>query len=116
MARNYLSLVKKFSIRWRALSRLRSYFRGERQLDLGGITTVLPAAVNGSMTRLSASKALSAISASACMSGSRWAAPTRSCASPPVRWKPIGLPSAVDEGMDDLGAQAAARAANGLVF
>jgi hypothetical protein len=26
--------------------------------------------------------------------GSRWSAPTRSCASPPVRKKPIGLPSA----------------------
>ena len=45
-------------------------------------------------TRVSASKALSAISISASMVGSRRSAPTRSCASPPVRKKRTGLPSA----------------------
>ena len=60
----------------------------------GGITAVLPAAASGSRTRASASDALSAISVSASIVGSRWSAPTRSCASPPVRKKSIGLPSA----------------------
>src|SRR5580692_5793939 len=46
------------------------------------------------MTRSSASNALSAISVSACIEGRRWSAPTRSCASPPVRKKLTGLPSA----------------------
>ncbi len=59
----------------------------------GGITAVLPAAASGSRTRSSASNALSAISVSASIVGSRWSAPTRSCASPPVRKKPIALPS-----------------------
>jgi hypothetical protein len=48
----------------------------------------------GSSTRASASNALSPISVSASIVGSRWSAPTRSCTSPPVRNKPIGLPSA----------------------
>jgi hypothetical protein len=48
----------------------------------------------GSRTRSSASNALSAISVSASIVGRRWSAPTRSCASPPVRKKPSGLPSA----------------------
>ena len=38
--------------------------------------------------------ALSAINVSASIVGSSWWAPTRSCASPPVRKKSIGLPSA----------------------
>ena len=46
------------------------------------------------ITLSSASKALSAISLSASMSGRSASAPTRSRASPPVRSKPIGLPSA----------------------
>src|SRR5262249_13161437 len=37
---------------------------------------------------------LSAISVSACMPGRRWSAPTRSCASPPLRKNLTGLPSA----------------------
>jgi hypothetical protein len=40
-------------------------------VDLGGMTAVLPAARSGSITRLSASNALSAIKVSASMSGSR---------------------------------------------
>jgi hypothetical protein len=43
--------------------------------------------LSSSITRLSASKALSAISVSACISGRRWSAPTRSWVSPPVRLK-----------------------------
>src|SRR3954453_22046687 len=114
MARNCLSLAKKFSIRWRALSRLRSYVRGEQRLDFGGITTVLPAAVNGSMTRLSASKAFGdqrlglhvgqqVIGADEIM---RLAA---------RQMKADRVAKRIDEGMD-LGAQAAARAADRLVF
>ena len=61
---------------------------------LGGITAIFPAAASGAMTRSSASNALSAISVSACIEGRRWSAPTRSCASPPVRKKLTGLPSA----------------------
>ena len=40
-------------------------------VDLGGMSAVLPAARSGSITRLSASNALSAIKVSASMSGSR---------------------------------------------
>ena len=68
--------------------------RGGDWLDRGGFTAVLPAAASGSRTRASASDALSAMSVSASIVGSRWSAPTRSCASPPVRKKSIGLPSA----------------------
>jgi len=64
------------------------------RLDRGGITAVLPASASGSSTRASASNALSPIRVSASIVGSRWSAPTRSCASPPVRKNPIGLPSA----------------------
>src|SRR5215212_2275090 len=35
-----------------------------------------------------------AINVSGCMSGNRWSAPTRSWASPPLKWKPSGLPRA----------------------
>jgi hypothetical protein len=66
----------------------------EDRLVRGGITAVLPAFASGSSTRASASNALSPIRVSASIVGSRWSAPTRSCASPPVRKKPIGLPSA----------------------
>lgn len=65
-----------------------------RRLALDGITVLLPASASGSMTRVSASNALSAISVLASMSGRRWSAPTKSWASPPVKCKPIGLPRA----------------------
>src|SRR4029077_11307662 len=64
------------------------------RLDRGGITAVLPAAASGARTRAPRPNALSAISVSASIEGSRWSAPSRSCASPPVRKKSIGLPSA----------------------
>src|SRR3954465_3306803 len=57
MARNCLSLAKKFSIRCRALSRSVSKARGVVRDFRGGITAVLPASARGSSTRWSASKA-----------------------------------------------------------
>lgn len=61
---------------------------------LGGITTDFPLASNGSITRSSASKALSASKASAAISGSSASAPSRSWAWPGVRMKSSGLPNA----------------------
>ena len=61
---------------------------------LGGITTDFPRASNGSITRSSASKALSASNASAAISGSSASAPSRSWAWPGVRMKSSGLPNA----------------------
>src|SRR5215212_772474 len=58
------------------------------------MTAALPASARGSSTRWSASKALSAMRASASSPGRRASAPARSCSWPPVRWKPTGLPSA----------------------
>src|SRR4051812_13396649 len=94
MARYCFSLAKKFSIRWRALYKSRSYGRGFLRLALGGITAALPARVSGPITRSSASNALSAISASAARSGSSASAPSRSCACPGESANPVGLPSA----------------------
>ena len=64
---------------------------------------------------LSRGQALSAISVSASIVGSSWSAPTRSCASPPVRKKSIGLRQRIDQSVD-LGAQSAARAPGRLVL
>ena len=64
------------------------------RLPLGGITAAFPACSRGLSTRSSASKALSAINAPATRSGSRASAPSRSCACPGERLKPVGLPSA----------------------
>src|SRR3954453_3732319 len=47
MARYCFSLAKKFSIRWRALYKSRSYGRGFLRLALGGITAALPARASG---------------------------------------------------------------------
>jgi hypothetical protein len=52
MARNCLSLAKKFSIRCRALQVSRSKSRGSLRFAFDGITAVFPAAAGGWMTRL----------------------------------------------------------------
>src|SRR6516165_3872280 len=69
MARNCLSLQMKFSMRWRALYSSLSKSRCSLRLLLGGITGVFPAAKSGSITRSSASKALSANTVSAFICG-----------------------------------------------
>src|SRR5215471_18991994 len=58
------------------------------------MTADLPAAANGSSTRLSASKARSAISRLAVICGSSASAPAKSCACPGVSRTRRGLPSA----------------------
>src|SRR5262249_31512935 len=58
------------------------------------MTADLPAAANGSSTRLSASKARSAISRLAVICGSSASAPAKSCTCPGVSRKRSGLPSA----------------------
>src|SRR5271165_33556 len=60
MARNCLIQQKKFSIKWRASYSALSYGLGCLRLRFGGITAVFPAASRGSITRSSASYALSA--------------------------------------------------------
>ena len=62
----------------------------------------------------SASNALSAISVSASIEGSRWSAPSRSCASPPVRKIGSGCPRVRPR--HESGAQSAARAPDCLVL
>src|SRR6516162_1681787 len=94
MARNCLSLQTKFSMRWRALYSSLSKSRGVLRLLLGGITGVLPAVRRGSITRSSASNALSANTVSALICGRSASAPSRSCAWPGVRKNASGLPSA----------------------
>jgi hypothetical protein len=59
---------------------------------MDGITGVLPAFRRGSITRLSASKALSASRASACICGSRTSAPSRSWAWPVSAGRRAGCP------------------------
>src|SRR5262249_4085900 len=68
--------------------------RGVRRFGRGGITADLPAAANGSSTRLSASKARSAISRLAVICGNSASAAAKSCACPGVSRKRRGLPSA----------------------
>src|SRR5215472_10577815 len=58
------------------------------------MTADLPATASGSRTRLSASKARSAISRLAVICGSSASAPAKSCACPAVGSKRNGLPSA----------------------
>src|SRR5262249_54600694 len=58
------------------------------------MTADLPAAANGPSTRLSASKARSAISRLAVICGSSASAPAKSCTCPGVSRKRSGLPSA----------------------
>src|SRR6516165_7240957 len=94
MARNCLSLQMKFSMRWRALYSSLSKFRCSLRLLLGGITGVLPCARSGSITRSSASKALSANTVSAFICDKSASPPCKSCAWPPVRKNANGLPSA----------------------
>jgi hypothetical protein len=63
-------------------------------ITLGRMTGFFPAASRGSMTRSSASKALSANKVSACIWGRSASAPSRSWACPAVRKKASGLPRA----------------------
>ena len=64
------------------------------RFDRDGMTAALPAAANGWRTRLSASKARSAISRVAVICGSSASAPTRSCACPGVSRRANGRPRA----------------------
>ena len=82
-------------------------------MDRGGITAVLPAA--GSRTRASASNALSAISVSASIVGSRWFGSDQIVCLAAGQKEVDRVAQSVDHGVD-LGAQSAARAPDGLIL
>jgi hypothetical protein len=94
MPRNCFVQQKKFSIKCRASYSALSYVLGQFRFRFGGITAIFPAALSGSITRWSASYALSASNASAAIPGTNASAPARSWTCPAVRTIAKGLPRA----------------------
>src|ERR1700680_3321608 len=102
-------------MRWRALYISLSKVRWVLRLLLGGITGVLPAASRGSITRSSASKALSANRVSACICGHSASGPSRFWGLPWGQQEGKRIAQGVDQRMD-FGAQSAFAAPDCLVF
>ena len=85
------------------------------RLAFGGITARLPAAASGSMTRWSASNALSAINISACIVGQEVVGTDQVVRLAAGQMEADRIAERIDQSMD-LGAQSAARAPDRLVL